>query len=83
MTCSFLTITLGHLSPVETREEKTYRNWMNSLGVSPRVNKMYRWAWCVVRWGLAVAICSRVNIFVLMHQHLLIPTFVDKEIERM
>ena len=25
----------------ETREEKTYRNWMNSLGVSPYVNWMY------------------------------------------
>ena len=25
----------------ETREEKTYRNWMNSLGVTPRVNYMY------------------------------------------
>nr|CAB3263404.1 plastin-2-like [Phallusia mammillata] len=26
----------------ETREEKTFRNWMNSLGVSPRVNKLDR-----------------------------------------
>eukprot|EP00999_Lentomonas_sp_LEN2_P000702 NODE_169_length_2013_cov_82.082715_g145_i0.p1 GENE.NODE_169_length_2013_cov_82.082715_g145_i0~~NODE_169_length_2013_cov_82.082715_g145_i0.p1 ORF type:complete len:468 (+),score=165.70 NODE_169_length_2013_cov_82.082715_g145_i0:157-1560(+) len=26
----------------ETREEKTYRNWMNSLGVSPFVNNLYR-----------------------------------------
>ncbi|XP_046327103.2 plastin-2-like [Haliotis rufescens] len=25
----------------ETREEKTYRNWMNSLGVSPFVNHLY------------------------------------------
>ena len=25
----------------ETREEKTCRNWMNSLGVKPRVNYMY------------------------------------------
>ena len=25
----------------ETREEKTYRNWMNSLGVSPYVNWLY------------------------------------------
>lgn len=25
----------------ETREEKTYRNWMNSMGVSPRVNRLY------------------------------------------
>jgi len=26
----------------ETREEKTYRNWMNSLGVSPFVNSLYQ-----------------------------------------
>jgi len=26
---------------IETREEKTYRNWMNSLGVTPRVNNVY------------------------------------------
>jgi len=25
----------------ETREEKTYRNWMNSLGVNPFVNSLY------------------------------------------
>jgi len=25
----------------ETREEKTYRNWMNSMGVSPYVNRIY------------------------------------------
>ncbi|XP_057705894.1 plastin-3-like isoform X2 [Corythoichthys intestinalis] len=25
----------------ETREERTFRNWMNSLGVSPRVNHIY------------------------------------------
>lgn len=25
----------------ETREEKTYRNWMNSLGVNPYVNWLY------------------------------------------
>jgi plastin-3 len=25
----------------ETREEKTYRNWMNSLGVDPYVNYLY------------------------------------------
>ncbi|PAA63269.1 hypothetical protein BOX15_Mlig009179g2 [Macrostomum lignano] len=25
----------------ETREEKTYRNWMNSMGVAPRVNYLY------------------------------------------
>ena len=25
----------------ETREEKTYRNWMNSLGVNPYVNWIY------------------------------------------
>jgi plastin-3 len=26
---------------IETREEKTYRNWMNSLGVKPGVNYLY------------------------------------------
>uniref|UniRef100_A0A3Q3JPF2 Plastin 1 n=2 Tax=Monopterus albus TaxID=43700 RepID=A0A3Q3JPF2_MONAL len=26
----------------ETREEKTFRNWINSLGVSPYVNHLYR-----------------------------------------
>ncbi|XP_008278336.1 plastin-1 [Stegastes partitus] len=26
----------------ETKEEKTFRNWMNSLGVSPHVNYLYR-----------------------------------------
>jgi len=26
---------------VETREEKMYRNWMNSLGIQPRVNYLY------------------------------------------
>ncbi|VDO15769.1 unnamed protein product, partial [Brugia timori] len=25
----------------ETREEKTYRNWMNSMGVDPHVNWLY------------------------------------------
>ncbi len=25
----------------ETREEKTYRNWMNSMGVKPKVNYLY------------------------------------------
>ena len=25
----------------ETREEKTYRNWMNSMGVTPYVNYLY------------------------------------------
>ena len=25
----------------ESREEKTYRNWMNSLGVAPYVNWLY------------------------------------------
>ncbi|XP_068602165.1 plastin-2 [Brachionichthys hirsutus] len=25
----------------ETREERTFRNWMNSLGVAPRVNHLY------------------------------------------
>ncbi|XP_076044276.1 plastin-2 fimbrin isoform X2 [Oratosquilla oratoria] len=30
---------LDHIE--ETREEKTYRNWMNSMGVSPHVNWLY------------------------------------------
>lgn len=25
----------------ETREERTFRNWMNSLGVNPHVNHLY------------------------------------------
>ena len=25
----------------ETSDERTFRNWMNSLGVSPRVNRIY------------------------------------------
>ncbi|TKS86902.1 Plastin-1 [Collichthys lucidus] len=29
----------------ETREERTFRNWMNSLGVSPNVNHLY-WDLC-------------------------------------
>ncbi|XP_037343309.1 plastin-1-like [Pungitius pungitius] len=33
-----------HVEP-ETNEEKTFRNWMNSLGVSPRVNHLY-WDLC-------------------------------------
>jgi len=33
---------MGDLDIIEeTREEKTFRNWMNSLGVSPRVNYLY------------------------------------------
>ncbi|KAM9355816.1 plastin-1 [Pholidichthys leucotaenia] len=31
---------LGNIES-ETREEKTFRNWMNSLGVSPHVNHLY------------------------------------------
>ena len=27
----------------ETSDERTYRNWMNSLGVNPRVNRIYGW----------------------------------------
>ncbi|MGH0151080.1 UNVERIFIED_CONTAM: hypothetical protein FKN15_027350 [Acipenser sinensis] len=27
----------------ETREERTFRNWMNSLGVNPHVNHLYRY----------------------------------------
>ncbi|XP_012264613.1 plastin-2 isoform X2 [Athalia rosae] len=35
------TVIEGLESLEETREEKTYRNWMNSLGVSPHVNWLY------------------------------------------
>ncbi|KAL7380530.1 hypothetical protein ABVT39_019349 [Epinephelus coioides] len=37
-------IDLAHIEP-ETNEEKTFRNWMNSLGVSPHVNHLY-WDLC-------------------------------------
>ncbi|XP_077448291.1 plastin-3 [Stigmatopora argus] len=30
-----------HLLEGETREERTFRNWMNSLGVNPTVNHLY------------------------------------------
>ncbi|ELK11293.1 Plastin-2 [Pteropus alecto] len=33
-------IDLGALEG-ETREERTFRNWMNSLGINPRVNHLY------------------------------------------
>ena len=29
------------LFSVEEPDERTYRNWMNSLGVQPRVNRLY------------------------------------------
>lgn len=32
----FVNIPIG-----ETREERTFRNWMNSLGVNPHVNHLY------------------------------------------
>ncbi|XP_015510247.1 plastin-3 isoform X2 [Neodiprion pinetum] len=35
------TVIEGLESLEETREEKTYRNWMNSLGISPHVNWLY------------------------------------------
>lgn len=31
------------VSTGESREERTFRNWMNSLGVAPHVNHLYRW----------------------------------------
>lgn len=43
----------------ETREEKTFRNWINSLGVSPRVNYLY-WDLCD---GLVIfQLYERVNV---------------------
>lgn len=35
------TVIEGLESLEETREEKTYRNWMNSMGVAPHVNWLY------------------------------------------
>ncbi|XP_042357311.1 plastin-1 [Plectropomus leopardus] len=37
-------IDIAHIEP-ESNEEKTFRNWMNSLGVSPYVNHLY-WDLC-------------------------------------
>lgn len=34
--CIFVDVLIG-----ETREERTFRNWMNSLGVNPHVNHLY------------------------------------------
>lgn len=34
----------------ETREEKTFRNWMNSMGVKPKINYLY----CDLQDGLAI-----------------------------
>lgn len=34
-------LTQGLENLEESREEKTYRNWMNSLGVAPHVNWLY------------------------------------------
>ncbi|XP_071354865.1 plastin-1-like [Trachinotus anak] len=43
----------------ETREEKTFRNWINSLGVSPYVNHLY-WDLCD---GLVILqLLERVNV---------------------
>ncbi|XP_053290780.1 plastin-1 [Pleuronectes platessa] len=43
----------------ESKEEKTFRNWMNSLGVSPYVNHLY----CDLCDGLAILqLYERVNV---------------------
>ncbi|XP_033966697.1 plastin-1-like [Pseudochaenichthys georgianus] len=43
----------------ETNEDKTFRNWMNSLGVSPYVNHLY-WDLCD---GLVILqLCEKVNV---------------------
>lgn len=45
--CSYIYSSLSPLRltilycPGETREERTFRNWMNSLGVNPHVNHLY------------------------------------------
>uniref|UniRef100_A0A3B5AUI6 Plastin-3 n=1 Tax=Stegastes partitus TaxID=144197 RepID=A0A3B5AUI6_9TELE len=38
---TFFTSNWLTLSKGETREERTFRNWMNSLGVSPHVHRIY------------------------------------------
>ncbi|XP_058471852.1 plastin-1 [Solea solea] len=42
-------IEIAHIAG-ESREEKTFRNWMNSLGVAPYVNHLY----CNLRDGLVI-----------------------------
>ncbi|KAG7511389.1 plastin-1-like [Solea senegalensis] len=42
-------IEIAHIAG-ESREEKTFRNWMNSLGVTPYVNHLY----CNLRDGLVI-----------------------------
>ncbi|XP_039992712.1 plastin-1-like [Xiphias gladius] len=43
----------------ESREEKTFRNWINSLGISPYVNHLY----CDLRDGLVILhLYERVNV---------------------
>lgn len=50
----------GHIEG-ETREEKTFRNWINSLGVSPYVNHLY-WDLCD---GLVILqLFEKVNVHV-------------------
>ncbi|XP_033844039.1 plastin-1 [Periophthalmus magnuspinnatus] len=45
----------------ETREEKTFRNWMNSLGVSPYVNHLY---WDLCNGLVILQLLEKVNIHV-------------------
>ncbi|XP_072314032.1 plastin-1-like [Eucyclogobius newberryi] len=45
----------------ETREEKTFRNWMNSLGVSPYVNHLY---WDLCNGLVILQLFEKVNVSV-------------------
>uniref|UniRef100_A0A8C6V1B4 Plastin 1 (I isoform) n=1 Tax=Neogobius melanostomus TaxID=47308 RepID=A0A8C6V1B4_9GOBI len=45
----------------ETREEKTFRNWMNSLGVSPYVNHLY---WDLCNGLVILQLLEKVNVSV-------------------
>ncbi|KAK7904073.1 hypothetical protein WMY93_016680 [Mugilogobius chulae] len=45
--------------PSETREEKTFRNWMNSLGVSPYVNHLY---WDLCNGLVILQLLEKVNV---------------------
>lgn len=56
----------GHLNGLEsahiegeTREEKTFRNWMNSLGVSPYVNHLY---WDLCNGLVILQLLEKVNV---------------------
>uniref|UniRef100_A0A672KTB3 Plastin 1 (I isoform) n=1 Tax=Sinocyclocheilus grahami TaxID=75366 RepID=A0A672KTB3_SINGR len=39
--CNYSDLNVMSLTTGETREDRTFRNWMNSLGVGPHVNHLY------------------------------------------